>query len=103
MTYAIRCQHGELWAVCRECPDDEVSPWTRTERRLMRSQAEMDRRAAAEAAWNARLADALRPPETDEEPWTLERENRERSGLIAAGCVLALAALVVVAYLWGTR
>ena len=76
MTYATRCQHGELWAVCRECPDD-VSPWSR--------------------------ADPLRPFETDEEPWTLERENRERSGLIAAACVLAIAALVVVAYLWGTR
>lgn len=76
MTYATRCEHGELWAVCRECPDD-VSPWVR--------------------------ADPFRAPLTDEEPWSPspERDARDRSRLLAAGCVLALALLT--AYLWSIR
>jgi hypothetical protein len=38
MTYSVRCRHGELFAVCRECPDplyvaDDEEPFTSGPRR----------------------------------------------------------------------
>lgn len=62
-TWSYRCPHGELWAVCRECPPD---------------------------------VDPLRPPLTDEEPWTIptDEEAHPHLRLIALVALIAAVALV---------